>query len=239
MTELPLSGQAAVVTGASRGIGQAIALRLLELGAEVATIQRGDAPGLSINADLSRAEDAAEAAADAIRRLGRLDICICNAGIIDRTPALDVSLEVIRQVFETNVISAFAISRAAARAFIAERHGGSIVHIASVLAFVGGRSVSIYAASKGAIVQLAKAQSNEWAAEGIRVNAIAAGYVETDMTRPLREEPSRSAEISARIPIGRWAHPSDIADAATWLCLPESRYVTGSVLTVDGGFLAR
>src|SRR5438128_12268812 len=111
MANQPLSGKAALVTGGSRGIGRAIAGRLLELGADVATIQRGVGPGVSIAADLSRAEDAEEAAATAIDRLGRLDICICNAGVINRDSALDIYLDAFRQVVETNVVSSFAVSR--------------------------------------------------------------------------------------------------------------------------------
>jgi 2-deoxy-D-gluconate 3-dehydrogenase len=211
----------------------------MELGAEVATIQRSGGPGLSIRADLSQAEDAAKATAEAIGRLGRLDICVCNAGTIDRTPALEVPLDVFRQVFETNVVSAFAVSRAAAQAFISQGSGGTIIHLASVLAVLGGIQVSAYAASKGAIAQLARAQSNEWAPEGIRVNALAAGYVDTDMTLTLRQDAKRRDEITARIPLGRWADPKEVADVAAWLCMPESRYITGAVIAVDGGFLAR
>ncbi|HZQ81009.1 MAG TPA: SDR family oxidoreductase [Gaiellaceae bacterium] len=239
MPHQPLTGKAALVTGASRGIGRAIANRLLTLGADVATIQRGTGPGRSLAADLSRGEDAESAAAAAIEQLGRLDICVCNAGIINRDPSLELSLDAFRDVLETNVVSAFAVSRAAARAFLRQGDGGTIVHVASVLAIVGGLRVAAYTASKGAVTQLARAQSNEWAPAGIRVNAVAAGYVETDMTQAIADDPARRTEITARIPLGRWARPQEVADAVVWLCLAESAYVTGTVLVVDGGFLAR
>lgn len=237
--EPPLAGRAAVVTGASRGIGRAAAERLLELGAEVATIQRSEGPGLFVQADLGDALDAERAVEEAAERLGRVDIVVCSAGTIVRAPALELSVEDLRHVLEVNLVSAFVASRTAARRMVAQGSGGRVVHIASLMSFHAGLNTAAYAASKGALAQLTKAQANEWAPLGIRVNAVAPGWVETELTTALREDRTRFAEISARIPVGRWAAPEDVAGAIAFLCLPESEYVNGVVLPVDGGWLAR
>jgi 2-deoxy-D-gluconate 3-dehydrogenase len=234
----PLEGKGAVVTGASRGIGLAIARKLEELGASVATIQRGEGPGLSIAADLGDAEAAERAVEEAADRLGGVDICVCNHGTTHRVPALELPVEALRRVLEVNLVGAFVVSRAAARRFIAQGTGGRIVHIASLMSFHAGINTLAYAASKGGLAQLMKAEANEWAPLGIRVNAVAPGWVETELTQPLRDDPVRFAEISARIPVGRWARAEEIAGAVAFLCV-DSDYVNGVVLPVDGGWLAR
>ncbi len=235
----PLGGKAAIVTGASRGIGEAVARRLEELGAQVATLQRSEGPGLWVRCDLESAEDAERAVEEAAEQLGRIDICVCNAGTMFRAPALELPVEELRRVLEVNVVGAFVVSRTAARRMVEQGEGGRIVHIASMMSFHAGINTLAYAASKGAIAQLMKAQANEWAPLGIRVNAVAPGWVETELTAPLREDEKRFAEISSRIPVGRWARGEDIAGAVGFLCLPESEYVNGTVVPVDGGWLAR
>jgi 2-dehydro-3-deoxy-D-gluconate 5-dehydrogenase len=235
----PLAGKAAVVTGASRGIGLAIAQKLEAQGADVATIQRGEGPGLSIRADLGDAEAAERAVEEAAERLGRLDVCVCNHGTMHREPALDLPVEALRHVLEVNLVGAFVVSRTAARRFVAQGSGGRIVHIASMMSFHAGVNTLPYAASKGGLAQMTKAQANEWAPLGIRVNAVAPGWIETDLTQPLRDDATRFAEISARIPVGRWGKGEDIAGAVAFLCLPDSEYLNGVVLPVDGGWLAR
>jgi 2-deoxy-D-gluconate 3-dehydrogenase len=234
-----LQGKTAVVTGASRGIGEAIARRLEELGAQVATLQRSEGPGLWVKCDLESAEDAERAVEEAAEKLGRVDACVCNAGTMFRAPALELPVEELRRVLEVNVVGAFVVSRAAARHMVEQGEGGRIVHIASLMSFHAGINTLAYASSKGALAQLTKAQANEWAPLGIRVNAVAPGWVETELTTALREDPKRFAEISGRIPVGRWARPEDIAGAVGFLCLPESEYLNGTVLPVDGGWLAR
>jgi 2-deoxy-D-gluconate 3-dehydrogenase len=235
----PLAGKAAVVTGASAGIGRAVADKLAGLGAAVATIQRREGPGLSIQADLGD-PDAAEAAVEqAAQGLGRLDIAVCNAGTIFRAPALELPVEEWQRVLDVNLTGAFVVSRTAARHFVAQGTGGRIVHLASLMSFHAGVNTAAYAASKGGVAQLTKAQANEWAPLGIRVNAVAPGWVETELTKALREDEQRFAEISSRIPVGRWASGEDIAGVVAFLCLPESEYVNGHVLPVDGGWLAR
>jgi 2-deoxy-D-gluconate 3-dehydrogenase len=235
----PLAGKAAIVTGASRGIGRAIAHRLAALGADVGTIQRGRGPGHSIAADLGDAGECERAVEELADRLGRLDICVCNAGTMYRAPVLELPVEEWRRVLDVNLTGAFVVSRTAARRFVAQGDGGRIVHIASMMSFHAGINTAAYAASKGGVAQLTKAQANEWAPLGIRVNAVAPGWVETELTDALRADEARYREISARIPVGRWASAEDIAGAVAFLCLPESDYVNGHVLAVDGGWLAR
>jgi 2-dehydro-3-deoxy-D-gluconate 5-dehydrogenase len=245
-----LVGEAALVTGASRGIGRAIALAMARLGADVGLVQRGAAPGLVreieaagrrcvvVRSDLTDGGAAERAVAEIAEALGRIDVCICNAGLINRDPAFEVSLEEFERVLAVNVTGAFAVSRAAARRF-AEAGGGRIVHLASVTSFHGSVQAAAYATSKGGVAQLMKSQANEWGRLGIRVNAVAPGWVETEMTGALRADERRAAEITARIPLGRWATEEEIADAVAFLVSPAARYVHGHVLAVDGGYLAR
>ncbi|MCC6223974.1 MAG: SDR family oxidoreductase [Thermoleophilia bacterium] len=246
-----LAGEAALVTGASRGIGRATAERLAALGADVALVQRDGAAAtvaavealgrraIVVPADLGDPPAAEAAVQEAAARLGRLDVCVANAGTIVREPALEAALEEFRRVVDVNLISAFAVTRAAARIFAAAGGGGRIVHVASLLSFHGGVGVASYSASKGGVAQLAKAQANEWAPLGIRVNAIAPGYTETELTEALRADGRRLAEITDRIPAGRWASAAEIADAIAFLVSPAGRYVHGAVLPVDGGYLGR
>lgn len=238
-----LSGSAALVTGASRGIGQAVAAKLAELGAEVATVQRGEGPGVgeafSLRIDLSDPRRAAAAVEEVADRLGRLDILVPNAGAIDRSPVLDADLETFERIVAFNLTSVFASCQAAARRMIHSGQGGKIVLVSSLLAFTGGLNVSSYSASKGGVSQLAKSLANEWAGKGIRVNAVAPGWTETEFTEALRANKERYAEITGRIPAGRWARPDEIADAVAFLVSPAAEYIHGIVLPVDGGYLAR
>ena len=247
----PLLGQAALVTGASRGIGRAIALELARQGADLGLVQRGAAGDVAasigelgrravvVRADLedpSSAEDAVEAVA---AELGRLDIAVCNAGTVHRQPSLDVPLADWRRVVDVNLVSTFVVARGAARRFLAEGEGGRIVFTASVLSFQGGWNVSSYAASKAGVANMARALANEWAPLGIRVNAVAPGYIENDQSAQLRADPERYAAINSRIPAGRWGTNDDVASAVAFLVSPAAEYVHGSVLTVDGGWLGR
>jgi 2-dehydro-3-deoxy-D-gluconate 5-dehydrogenase len=250
-TRLPLAGKAAVVTGASRGIGRAIALRLARDGADIGLLQRSDATDVAgeisdlgrrshvVRVDLERPEAGERAVVAAAGALGRLDIAIVNAGRIVRQPALELPLDEWERTLAVNLTSAFTVSRAAARRFLAQGEGGAIVHVASVLSFQGGLNVAAYAASKGGVAQLTRALANEWARFGIRVNAVAPGYVANDQTAPLREDETRHRQITERIPAGMWASDEDIAAAVAFLVSPDAGYVHGHVLAVDGGWLAR
>jgi 2-deoxy-D-gluconate 3-dehydrogenase len=234
-----IEGRRAVVTGASRGIGLAIAEKLGSLGAELATIQRGKGFGHSIAADLGDAEEATAASAEAIAHLGGLDICVCAAGVSIAGSALKQDVSDFSRVIAVNLTSAFIVSQAAARQFVSQKEGGKIVHLASEYSFFGAVGAVAYSASKGGVAQLAKSQSNEWADRGIQVNAVAPGWIETEMTRPARENPDLNRDIINRTPMGRWGQPSDIAEMVAWLVSPAAAFVSGAVFAVDGGYLAR
>jgi 2-dehydro-3-deoxy-D-gluconate 5-dehydrogenase len=246
-----LRGEQAVVTGAGRGIGRAIAVQLARLGADVALLQRGNAPEtvaeieslgrrvVVVQVDLGDGAAAEEAVTEATERLGSLDVCVCNAGTISREPVLDVPIADFERVLAVNVTGALAVSRAAARQFLKRGNRGRIVHLASVTSFDGSVQAAAYSASKGAVAQLMKSQANEWGRYGIRVNAVAPGWVETEMTQALREDETRCAEITGRIPLGRWASAEEIAGAVAFLVSPAASHVHGHVLAVDGGYLVR
>jgi 2-deoxy-D-gluconate 3-dehydrogenase len=176
------------------------------------------------------------AAGAAVERLDRIDALVANAGAIVRKSALDTTLDEWQSLVDVNLTSVFALAQAAARRMV-EQGGGAIVLLGSMMSLTGGFNVAAYAATKGGVAQLAKALSNELAGRGVRVNAVAPGYVETDMTASL--EDWRRREVDARIPIGRWATPAEIADVIAFLLSDDARYVTGVVLPVDGGFSAR
>jgi 2-deoxy-D-gluconate 3-dehydrogenase len=246
-----LHGQVAVVTGGGRGIGRAVALRLAALGADVGLVQRGDGAetvaaveGLGrrahvVRADLADAERAQDAVAEVADTLGRLDIAVCNAGQVLRRDALELTLPEWRQIVDVDLTAVFAVAQAAARRFVAAGTGGRIVSVASVLSFQGGIRVAPYAAAKAGVANLTRALANEWAPLGIRVNAVAPGYVANQQTEPLRADPERFRQLSERIPAGRWATDEDVAGVVAFLVSPEAEYVHGHVLAVDGGWLGR
>ena len=216
----------ALVTGASRGIGAATAERLRRDGWRVETAER------TTGVDL--AEPGAGAAA--VERLERIDAVVCNAGTTVRAGVLEVTREEWDNVVAVNLGGVFEVAQAAAQRMV-DTGGGSIVLVASLMSFIGGYNVAPYTASKGGVAQLAKAMSNELAGRGVRVNAVAPGYVTTEMTESLEDWKRR--EVEARIPLGRFAQPEEIADVIAFLLSDDARYITGAVIPVDGGFLAR
>ena len=216
----------ALVTGASRGIGAATAERLHHDGWQVETAER--ASGIDLR------EPGAGAAV--VERLDRIDALVCNAGAAIRKGFLETTREDFDHVVDLNLASVFELAQAAARRMV-EEGGGSIVLLASMMSFQGGFDIAAYAASKGGVAQLTKALSNELGGRGVRVNAVAPGYVTTDMTADLADW--RRREIDARIPLGRFGEPAEIADVIAFLLSHDARYVTGAVIPVDGGFLAR
>jgi 2-deoxy-D-gluconate 3-dehydrogenase len=242
-----LDGRRALVTGANTGIGQAIALGLARAGAHVVAAGRSPVEAtLALIADeglsgegFSLALDDPAAAAGALGRAGPLDILVNNAGIIRRGDAVDFTEADWDEVIDVNLKAVFLLSQAFARAAFARGAGGAIVNVASLLAFQGGIRVPSYTAAKHGVAGLTKVLANEWASKGINVNAIAPGYIETNNTEALRADPDRSKAILDRIPAGRWGAAEDIAGAAVFLASPAARYVHGTILPVDGGWLAR
>jgi 2-deoxy-D-gluconate 3-dehydrogenase len=245
-----LSGNVAIVTGANGGIGQAIALALAQAGADIAAVGRTPAEETiasaralgrkaeMISADLSTIEPVQRVIEEAIAKLGRLDILVNNAGIIRRADAVDFTEEDWDAVIDTNLKSVFFLAQAAGRHMIAQG-SGKIINIASMLTFQGGIRVPSYAASKSGVGGLTKLLANEWAAKGVQVNAIAPGYIATNNTAALQADEARNKAILDRIPAGRWGNPADLGGAAVFLASAASDYVSGHILAVDGGWLAR
>ena len=242
-----LSGQAALVTGANTGLGQAIAVGLAAAGADIVAVGRS-APdetarlveGLgrklrAVTADLSAIAPIEAVMAEA----GPIDILVNNAGVIRRADSVDFSEADWDAVMDVNLKTAFFLSQAAAKRWIAAGRGGKIIQVASMLSFQGGLRVPSYAASKSGLAGLTKALANEWAAKGINVNAIAPGYFVTNNTEALRQDETRSRQILERIPAGRWGTPQDLAGVAVFLASAASDYMHGAVVPVDGGWLAR
>ena len=245
-----LHGRVALVTGGGVGLGRGMAVGLAAAGADIALVDRvdeseaaGEIRGLgreafSISADLSMPGAPADAVGECVKHFGRVDILVNNAGIIRRTPAIDFAEKDWDDVMAINAKAVFLMSQAAARD-MRTRNYGRIISVASLLAFQGGILVPSYAASKGAVAQLTKALANEWATLGITVNAIAPGYMATNNTAPLRADAERSKAILQRIPAGRWGTPDDLKGAVIFLASEAGGYVTGHILVVDGGWLAR
>ena len=253
MKAFDLSGKTALVTGCNRGIGFAMAEGLAEAGADIigvsatlelhgsAIAQAVTAHGRSFSAyqcDFSRRGDVKSFAAMVMAERGVPDILINNAGIIKRRPAAEHSDEDWFEVIEVNLNAQFLLSRDIGAKMLG-RGSGKIIFIASLLTFQGGVTVPGYAAAKGGIGQLTKALSNEWAGGGINVNAIAPGYICTDNTTVLREDPVRCRQILARIPAGRWGEPADFKGPVVFLASDASNYVHGEILVVDGGWMGR
>ncbi len=249
-----LEGKIALVTGSASGLGAAIAMGLAQAGATVAchgnrraateTASALGGEAAAFRADLSSEAGAEELFSQVKKRFGRVDILINNAGTILRAAAEEVTLADWQQVLQVNLTSVFQLSQLAARDMISRgstpgQSAGKIVNIASLLSFQGGIRVPAYAASKGGVAQLTKALANEWAPKGIQVNAIAPGYFSTSNTEALQADEARNRQILERIPAGRWGQPEDIAGAALYLSSAASNYVTGTVVTVDGGWMGR
>lgn len=247
-----LEGRTALVTGASRGIGRALALGLAQAGADV--VCASSSPGgcdetlaaitalgrmaWGVHADLADRAAVQEMADAALAAAGRIDVLVNNAGTIRRHPATTFPLDDWDAVLRANLDAVWLLSQRLGGAMVA-RGDGVIVNIASLLSFSGGITVPAYTASKHAVAGLTKALANEWARSGVRVNAIAPGYIETDNTERLRRDETRFAEISARIPAGRWGTADDLVGAAVFLAAPAARYINGHILVVDGGWMAR
>ena len=247
-----LDGKNALVTGSHKGLGAAIAVALAQAGANVACHGRDPHPGSACDevrglgrktfyftGDVANAEVCSELIEKTVADLGSIDILVNNAGTIRRAPAAEFSAEYWNEVIAVNLTAVFRLAQLAGQQMLKQGKPGKILNIASLLSFQGGVLVPAYAAAKGGVAQLTKALSNEWAAKGINVNAIAPGYMATDNTAALRSDPIRSRQILERVPAGRWGDPDDLAGAAVFLCSAASDYIHGHVLVVDGGWLAR
>ena len=246
-----LNGKVALVTGARRGLGRAIAVALADAGADIVGLGANPMPDTAaavaargrrfaeVTVDLGAAPDLEETAAEAHDRFGRIDILVNNAGIIRRADLLDYSEADWDAVMDVNLKSLFFLSQAAARRMIEGRAAGRIINIASLLAFQGGVRVPAYTAAKHAVAGLTRALATELAPHAITVNAIAPGYMVTDNTEALRNDPERSRQLLSRIPLGRFGEADEIATAVLFLAAPASSYVTGAIVSVDGGWLAR
>ena len=251
MNLFDLTGQVALVTGARTGLGRAMAEALADAGADIvglgsrpmpdtaASIAAGGRRFVEIVRDLDEPQDFRALVAGILADTGRIDILVNNAGIIHRAELLDFTPEDWDAVMNINLKSAFFLSQAVAAQMIDAKHLGRIINIASILSFQGGIRVPAYTASKHGIAGITKLLANELAPHGITVNAIAPGYAATDNTEALRADPVRSRQILDRIPMGRWAEPKDLATAVLFLASPASSYVTGAIVPVDGGWLAR
>jgi len=246
-----LEGRRALVTGANTGIGQGIALSLAEAGAHVlaagrssmaeteAAIRAAGGKVDAIKADLAKTSTVAGMLDDAWDRFGPVDILVNNAGIIRRAAAVDFTETDWDEVIDVNLKSVFLLSQAFARRVFAAGRTGRIVNIASLMSFQGGIRIASYTAAKSGMAGLTRILANEWAARGINVNAIAPGYIVTNNTEALRNDPERSVDILKRIPAGRWGSASDIGGTAVYLASDAAAYVHGAILPVDGGWLAR
>ncbi|CAM4005507.1 2-dehydro-3-deoxy-D-gluconate 5-dehydrogenase KduD [Paenibacillus alkaliterrae] len=251
MSLFDLTGKVAVVTGAGRGLGEAIALGLAQAGADVALVtnrtpadKAADAvralgrKAITVQADIGDRSKLAGIIERTVDELGRIDILVNNAGIIRRTPAADHSYEDWQEVLDVNLNSVFVLSQLAGKHMI-EQGSGKIINVASMLSFQGGITVPGYTSSKHAVAGLTKALANEWAGKGLQVNAIAPGYMSTDNTEALREDPVRSTQILQRIPAGRWGTSEDLVGPAVFLASSASDYMNGHIMAVDGGWLVR
>jgi len=236
-----LEGRTALVTGANTGIGQAIAVAMAQAGADVIASGRRDCDetlALMGSGRQMTLDFADPMAARDVFAGERIDILVNNAGIIRRDDAVDFTESDWDDVMDVNAKALFFTCQAFARAAL-PRGAGKIVNIASLLSFQGGIRVPSYTASKHGVAGLTKLMANEWAAKGLNVNAIAPGYIETNNTEALRADPDRSRAILERIPAGRWGKADDIGQTAVFLAAPASDYINGTVLNVDGGWLAR
>jgi len=251
LDQFKLGGKTALVTGASAGLGAAIALALAEAGADVVChgnsrpaedtcvkVKQLGRRAAAVQADLA-SRSGAEELFDKAQKFAPIDILVNNAGTIRRAPAVDYSDEDWMTVLQVNLNSVFKLSQLAGRSLIQRKQPGKIINIASLLAFQGGITVPAYAASKGGVAQLTKALANEWAAQGINVNAIAPGYMRTDNTKALQQNETRNRQILERIPAARWGEPEDLGGAAVFLASAASNYVHGHIFVVDGGWMGR
>lgn len=251
LDKFSLAGKSGIVTGGGSGIGKAIARAVAEAGAEIVIAGRSKEKLEGAAEELSRVGprvvpvptnmaslDEIQALVDrAVSEFGKIDFLFNNAGTIRRSSAEDFSQADWEEVLRVNLTGPFFLAQAVARVMIRQGRKGKIVNTSSLIAVQGGKNVAAYAASKGGLTQVTKSMANDWAKYNILVNAIGPGWVKTELTGALRDNPERFKDISGRIPLGRWADPEDMAGAAVFLASDASDYITGQVIFVDGGWL--
>jgi 2-deoxy-D-gluconate 3-dehydrogenase len=253
LQQFDLSGKTALVTGCNKGIGKAMALGLAEAGADIIGVSASlELAGSDIEkevkalgktfkayqADFSNRDHLYSFIKKLVEENPAIDILVNNAGTIMRAPAAEHPDEYWDKVLTINLDAQFILAREVGKHML-QRGSGKIIFTSSLLSFQGGINVPGYAASKGAIASLIKALANEWAGKGVNVNGIAPGYIATDNTEALRNDPERSKSILSRIPAGRWGEPEDFKGAVVYLASGAANYVNGTILTVDGGWMGR
>jgi 2-deoxy-D-gluconate 3-dehydrogenase len=251
LDDFRLDGRVATITGANRGLGLGIAAALAQAGADVVSVQRSDDAGavrsaveaagrrfLAVTADVGAPDAATAALAATLDAFGRADILVNNAGVQRRSPAETFPAADWELVLNVNLNAVFRFAQCYGRHMLAHG-GGKIVNIASLISLQGGYTIAAYAAAKHGVAGITQALCNEWAARGINVNAIAPGYMATEMNAALIADPARSTQIGARIPAGRWGDPGDLGGATVFLASRAADYIHGQMLAVDGGWLAR
>lgn len=246
-----LTGKVAIVTGATRGLGQGMAIALAKAGANIVgvgqssleptqkEVEKVGGKFLAINANLTTLDKVQEIVDKTKETFEKIDILVNNAGTIRREDAINYKENDWDDILNLNLKTLFFLSQAVAKEMIEQKSGGKIINIASMLSYQGGIRVPAYTASKSGVKGLTKALANEWAKYNINVNAIAPGYMITDNTKAIREDVKREKEILDRIPAGRWGTPEDLAGAVIFLSSKASNYVNGECIAVDGGWLAR
>jgi 2-deoxy-D-gluconate 3-dehydrogenase len=251
LDKFKLNNKTAIVTGASRGLGRGMAFGLAEAGADLVLVGISDMTAIkkeieklgrrcaTVTADLGNKDCVPTIVNTAVEKMGGIDILVNNAGIIRRAPLLEFAEKDWDEVINVNLRALFFLSQAAARVMVEQGRGGKIINVASMLSFQGGILVPSYTAAKSGVMGLTRIFANELARHNINVNAIAPGYMATDNTKALREDPKRSGEILGRIPMGRWGAPEDLMGAVVFLASDASNYMQGHTLVVDGGWLSR
>lgn len=251
LDDFRLDGRVATVTGGNRGLGLGIAAALAQAGADVVSVQRSPAAGevcaaveaagrrfLAVTIDVGTPQAPAVALEQTLAAFGRADILVNNAGVQHRAPAEDFPAADWDRVLNINLTAVFRFAQTYGRHMLSSG-GGKIINIASVISLQGGYTIAAYSATKHGVAGITQSLCNEWAARHINVNAIAPGYMATEMNEALIADPVRSTQIGARIPAGRWGAPSDVGGAAVFLASRAADYIHGQMLAVDGGWLAR
>lgn len=247
-----LKGKTALVTGGGTGIGLGIAKGLADAGANVVCVYRSSIPDTlesymehtsgsfySVQADLSDMAQLPVVLGKALARFGRVDILVNNSGICPREAAINYTEKMWDDIIQINQKTVFFLSQLVAKQFLAQGTGGSIINIASMMSFLGGFNTAAYTASKHAVAGITRVLASEWGAMGIRVNAIAPGWIKTNLSAPLRADPDRDSSVKARIPMGEWGDPDDFKGVAVLLASDAGRYINGAIIPVDGGYLTK